>query len=105
MEGRAAALSGLMSFEGSLPPKYYLKSYRTLGIRVEPPARMISWISPSLSLDLGILENLLGLQKVHVELLELGPGERIREVIAVFEQLDFNTSELMAGESALGLHV
>ena len=42
-------------------------------------------------------------EKIHVKLLELGPGERLREVIAVLERFDLNISGLLAGERRLGL--
>mmetsp|Transcript_12820 Transcript_12820/g.31178 ORF Transcript_12820/g.31178 Transcript_12820/m.31178 type:complete len:309 (-) Transcript_12820:639-1565(-) len=42
---KATASSGLTAFEGSFPLKKSLSSCRTLGIRVDPPTRMISWTS------------------------------------------------------------
>jgi hypothetical protein len=59
-------------------------------------------------LDASILENLLnglhGLtEKIHVELLELGAGQRLGEVIAVLERLDLDAGRLLGRERALGL--
>jgi NAD-specific glutamate dehydrogenase len=61
-----------------------------------------------LLLDTGILEDLFdGLEglaeEVNVDLLELGPGERLGEVVTVLERLDFDTGGLLAGEGPLGL--
>ncbi|KAL7278603.1 LOW QUALITY PROTEIN: hypothetical protein ACG7TL_007604 [Trametes sanguinea] len=51
-----------------------------------------------------LLDGLHGLaEEVHVELLELGAGERLGEVVAVLERLDFNARRLLAGERALRL--
>ena len=61
-----------------------------------------------LLLEVRILENLLdglhGLaEQVHVELLELGAGERLGHVVAVLKGLDLEAGRLLAGERALGL--
>lgn len=58
--------------------------------------------------DLGVLENLLDrldglLEEVNVELLELGAGKGLSEVLATEERLDLNTSGHLAGEGTLGL--
>jgi hypothetical protein len=59
-------------------------------------------------LELGVLENLLNrleslLEKVVVELLELGAGEGLREVLALVERLDFDLGGLLRREGTLGL--
>ena len=59
-------------------------------------------------LHLGVLENLLNrleslLEEVVVQLLELGAGEGLGEVIALVEGLDFDLGGLLGRESALGL--
>ena len=59
-------------------------------------------------LDAGILQDLLdGLhgatEEVHVQLLELGTGERLGEVVTALERLDFDASRLLGGERTLGL--
>lgn len=59
-------------------------------------------------LDVGVLENLLNgleglLEEVNVELLELGAGKGLGEVIAVVESLDLNASGHLARKSSLGL--
>src|SRR5258705_3782615 len=60
--------------------------------------------------DIGVLEDLLdrlhGLpEEIHVELLELGPGERLGEVITVLERFDFDTGGLLAGKCSIGFLV
>lgn len=59
-------------------------------------------------LDVGILEDLLNrleglLEEIHVELLELGPGKSLGEVVALEESLDFNTGAHLRRQSSLGL--
>jgi hypothetical protein len=59
-------------------------------------------------LDIGVLENLLDrlqglLEEVDVELLELGAGESLREVIALPESLNLNAGAHLRRQSALGL--
>lgn len=59
-------------------------------------------------LDLGILDDLLdglesALEEIHVELLKLGPGEGLGEVLAVMESLNFNPGGHLAGQGTLGL--
>jgi hypothetical protein len=59
-------------------------------------------------LELGVLENLLNrlhglLEEVNVELLELGLGEGLGEVLAVVESLDLNAGALLRRQSTLGL--
>ena len=59
-------------------------------------------------LHLGVLENLLNrlhglLEEVNVELLELGLGEGLGEVLAVVESLDLNAGALLRRQSTLGL--
>ena len=61
-----------------------------------------------LLLDVGVLQDLFdGLhclpEEVHVEFFELGASKSLREVIAIFEALNFNTSALLAGQGPLGL--
>lgn len=59
-------------------------------------------------LELGVLENLLNrlhslLEEVNVELLELGLGKGLGEVLAVVESLDLNAGALLRRQSTLGL--
>jgi hypothetical protein len=59
-------------------------------------------------LELGVLENLLNrleglLEQVVVELLELGAGESLREILALVERLDFNLGGLLGRKGTLGL--
>ena len=59
-------------------------------------------------LDVGVLEDLLDrlqglLEEVHVELLELGLGEGLREVVALEESLNLDTGALLRRQSTLGL--
>ena len=59
-------------------------------------------------LEACVLENLFDrfhslLEQVHVQLLEFGPGQRLREVISVLEGFNFNPSGLLRGQSPLGL--
>jgi hypothetical protein len=59
-------------------------------------------------LDLGILENLLDwlegtLEEINVELLELGSGKSLREVVAIMESLNLDSGRHLGRESTLGL--
>ena len=59
-------------------------------------------------LHLGVLQNLLNrleslLEEVVVQLLELGAGEGLREVVTLVERLDFDLGSLLGRESTLGL--
>ena len=59
-------------------------------------------------LDLGVLEHLLNgleglLEQIHVQLLELGTGQGLGEVLAVVESLNFNASGHLGRQSTLGL--
>jgi hypothetical protein len=59
-------------------------------------------------LHLGVLENLLNrlhglLEEVNVELLELGLGEGLGEILASVESLNLDTSALLRRQSTLGL--
>jgi hypothetical protein len=59
-------------------------------------------------LKLGVLENLLNrlhglLEEVDVELLELGLGKGLGEILASVESLDLDTGALLRGQSTLGL--
>ena len=61
-----------------------------------------------LLLETGVFENLLdrlhGLpEQVHVQFLELGPGQRLGEVVAVLEGLDLDPGGLLRGQSPLSL--
>lgn len=61
-----------------------------------------------LLLEISVLEHLLdGLhslaEQVHVELLELGASEGLREVVTVLEGFNLEVGGLLAGKSALGL--
>jgi len=61
-----------------------------------------------LLLDVGVLQDLLdrfhGLpEEVHVKFFELGASKGLREVIAIFEALDFDASALLARQGPLGL--
>jgi NAD-specific glutamate dehydrogenase len=61
-----------------------------------------------LLLDTSVLEHLLnGLhrlaEQVHVNLLKLGPGERLAKVVAGFKAFNFEASRLLARERTLGL--
>ena len=58
-------------------------------------------------LETGILENLFdgfhGLpEQVHVQLLKLGPGQRLREVIAALKGFDLDPCGLLRGQCPLG---
>lgn len=59
-------------------------------------------------LNVGILENLLNgldglLEEIHVQLLELGAGKGLREVVALEESLNLDTGAHLGRESTLGL--
>ena len=59
-------------------------------------------------LDVGILENLLDgldglLEEIHVELLELGAGQGLGEVVALEESLDLNAGAHLGRQGTLGL--
>lgn len=59
-------------------------------------------------LDVGILENLLNrldglLEEVHVELLELGAGQSLGEVVALEESLNLDAGAHLGRQSTLGL--
>lgn len=61
-----------------------------------------------LLLDLGVLEHLLNgleglLEEIHVELLELGAGKSLREVLALEEGFDLNASGHLGREGTLRL--
>lgn len=61
-----------------------------------------------LLLQLGVIENLLdglesALEEVHVELLELGTGKSLGEVVALEESLDLDTGGHLRRQSTLGL--
>ena len=90
---------------------------------MEPPTRTIwrrdyrirnkgwqgsTYLINILLLEVSVLQNLLHgfygpAEEVHVELLELGPGQGLGEVVAALEGLDFDASGLLAGECPLGL--
>ena len=58
--------------------------------------------------DVGILENLLdGLhgatEEIHIEFFELGTGERLGQIVTIFERLDFDTCALLSRECPLCL--
>ncbi len=58
--------------------------------------------------DLRVLQNLLNrlqglLEEIHVQLLELGAGESLGEVLSVEEVLNLDTGGLLGGEGSLGL--
>ena len=93
-----------------------------MGIRVEPPTRTTyktrQWDSQCpvkgtyfvdiLLSETSVLENLLdrlhGLpEQVHVQLLELGPGQRLGEVVAALEGFDFNPGGLLGRQIPLSL--
>ena len=42
-------------------------------------------------------------EEVQVELLKLGTGKRLREIVTVLERLDLDASALLGTERALGL--
>lgn len=59
-------------------------------------------------LDVGVLENLLNrleglLEEIHVELLKLGSGKSLGEVVALEESLNLNTGAHLGRESSLSL--
>lgn len=59
-------------------------------------------------LDVGILQDLLNrldglLEEVHVELLKLGTGQSLGEVVAIEESLNFDTGAHLRRQSTLGL--
>lgn len=59
-------------------------------------------------LNVGILENLFNgldglLEEIHVQLLELGAGKGLREVVALEESLNLDTGAHLRRESTLGL--
>ena len=61
-----------------------------------------------LLLETGVFKNLLnrlhGLpEQVHVQFLELGPGQRLREVVAGLERFDFDPGRLLRRQSPFGL--
>lgn len=61
-----------------------------------------------LLLELGIIENLLdglesALEEIHVELLKLGAGQGLGEVVALEESLDLDTGGHLRRQSTLGL--
>ena len=61
-----------------------------------------------LLLETGIFEDLLDRlhgfpEQVHVQLLELGPGQGFREVVAVFEGFDLDPRGLLRRQGPLGL--
>jgi len=58
-------------------------------------------------LDTGILKDLLNglqglLEEIHIELLELSPGESLREVLAIMESFDFDPNGHLGGQGSLG---
>ena len=61
-----------------------------------------------LLLEIGVLENLLdrlhGLpEQVHVQFLELGPGQCLGEVVAILERFDLDPGGLLRGQGPLSL--
>ena len=75
----ATTSSGLTPLWGSLPPNIFLTASTTAGMRVMPPTRMTSSMSPGLrpaSLSAAVTGAVLRLvDQVRDEVLELGPRE------------------------------
>ena len=76
--------------------------------RCANPTNSITYLVDVFLLDISILENLLngfhGLaEKVHVKLLELGPGKRLGEVISILERFNLDPGRLLARQSTFGL--
>ena len=80
----ATTSSGLTPLCGSLPPNIALTASTTAGMRVMPPTRMTSSMSPGLrpaSLSAALTGPFGLLDEVGDEVLELGPGQRHDEVL------------------------